>query len=349
MSEILVAFPGIGIDSFAIDRAAISIGDFKIYWYGIILTTGIVLAFAYTAFRGKYEGVLFDDVLTIGLWAVILGIVGARTYYVLTSLDKFVPEPFDLWEFLKAAVNLRQGGIAMYGSIIGGVIGAAIATRIARVNLLKFLDMVAPGVMIGQVLGRWGNFFNGEAYGRLVEEGSPLYFIRMGLVSNNTWYDFRTRDMVYVHPTFLYESLWNLAGVLVINALYKKKKFNGQVFCMYLCWYGFGRMFIEGLRTDSLYVGPFRISQLVGAVCFVVCGGILIAGLIFSRKLEGKTELSRFEKMLVPSIIENPVFFEKKKATHKMPENASRTEETAEEAKKEENTVREENENGTDN
>ncbi len=141
--------------------------------------------------------------------------------------------------------------------------------------------MVAPGVMFAQAMGRWGNFFNGEAHGGIVAESSPLYFLRMGLDPNELM-----RGMAYVHPTFLYESLWNILGFVLINVfVYKRKKFNGQIFLTYAAWYGFGRMFIEGLRTDSLYLGGgdsgIRVSQLVAAICFV--GGTALIGYMLWR------------------------------------------------------------------
>jgi phosphatidylglycerol:prolipoprotein diacylglycerol transferase len=131
-------------------------------------------------------------------------------------------------------------------------------------------------------MGRWGNFFNGEAYGGIVSENSLLYFLRMGLKPNEL-----THGMAYVHPTFLYESLWNILGFVLINVfLYKRKKFNGQIVLTYAAWYGFGRMFIEGLRTDSLYVGPFRISQVVGAICFLAGTALIVYMLIRCKKQE---------------------------------------------------------------
>ncbi len=349
MENITVAFPGLGIGDFSVGREAFAIGDFAVYWYGVIITMGIIFAFLYTAFRGKYENVDFDHVLDVALWTVISGVVGARLYYVLTSLDSYIPKPFDLIEFLGNVVNLRKGGLAIYGGIIGGALAILAVTLIKKINPLKFMDMTAPGVMIGQLMGRWGNFFNGEAFGGIVEEGHPLYFMRMGLISSNTVSDFGTHEMVYVHPTFLYESLWNLCGFILINCLYKKKKFNGQILCMYLSWYGFGRMFIEGLRTDSLYVGDFRISQVVGFLCFVIFGGLLIAGLIYSKRIEKKSELSSFDRILLPFLVEDPVIFAKK---------ASKTEEISEavpeESSLENNTTeqstdnQEEEDNGTD-
>ena len=309
--ENYVSFPGLGINEFALDNVAFTIGNFDVYWYGVIITCGIIFAFLYAAFRGKYESVIFDDLVDVGLWTVVLGVLGARLYYVLTSLEKYIPKPFNLWELIKNMFDIRSGGLAIYGGIIGGILGIIIVTKVKKINTLKLLDMAAPGVMVGQLMGRWGNFFNGEAFGGIVESEHPLYFLRMGLISDNTIRDFGTREMVFVHPTFLYESLWNLTGFIIINALYKKKKFNGQIACMYLSWYGFGRFFIEGLRTDSLYVGPFRISQVVGILCFVVFGGLLVAGLVYSKKLAVKENRSGFDKLLIPCLIEKPVFIVK--------------------------------------
>ena len=332
-----VSFPGLGIENFQLDNEAFNIGgDFPVFWYGIIITLGIVFAFIYTWFRGKYEGIVLDDIIDIALWTVILGILGARLYYVLTTLEYYIPEPFKLGEFLGNVFDLREGGLAIYGGIIMGAVGIIISTRIKKMNTIKLLDMAAPGVMIAQSLGRWGNFFNGEAFGGIVPEGHPLYFMRMGLISSNTMSDFDTDSMVYVHPTFLYESLWNLAGFILINIFYKKKKFNGQIACMYLAWYGFGRFFIEGLRTDSLYIPgtEIRISQLVGILCFVIFGGLLIAGLIYSKKFKNPdAKLSKFDNMIKPTVEMNPVFFSKKEKVAEGVENVE-----AKEGEKEDGT-----------
>ena len=320
-----ISFPGMGIDQFEVNNMAFDLADvaavfgiemksLPIYWYGIIITCGVITAFLYAVFRGNFEKVNFDNCVDMALWTIICGVVGARLYYVLTSMDQFLPNPFNLWEFLGNVVNLRGGGLAIYGGIIGGATALALSAYIKKINPIKVLDMAGPGVMIAQAIGRWGNFFNGEAFGGIVAEGHPLYFMRMGLVSVNSISDFGTTGMVFVHPTFLYESLWNICGFILINLFYKKKKFNGQIACMYLAWYGFGRMFIEGLRTDSLYIPgtEIRISQLVGLICFVVFGGLLIAGLIYSKKLAEKSEYNAFEKLLIPDLVMNPVFFEKK-------------------------------------
>ncbi len=311
LSKSLVSFPGLGIGNFELDNVAIPFGeDGGIYWYGVIITLGIIVAFMYVVFRGKYESISSDSIIDIGLWTVIMGVIGARLYYVLTSLDSYIPKPFNLGEFLLNVINIREGGLGIYGGIIAGALTIVVVTRIKKINTFKLLDMAAPAVVVAQAMGRWGNFFNGEAFGGIVGESHPLYFLRMGLVSYNTISEFGTTKMVYVHPTFLYESVWNLIGFVIVNIFYKKKKFNGQIACMYLAWYGFGRFFIEGLRTDSLYIPgtEIRISQFVGAACFIIFGALLIAGLIYSRRFNAENaKLTKFDMLLKPSLVK-PVF-----------------------------------------
>lgn len=271
-----VAFPGLGIEPFAIDPVAFTLpifGGISVRWYGLIITVGIILAFLYAAYRSKGEGVSFDDLLDIAIFTIIFAVIGARAYYVLTSLDHY--------DSFYSVIAIWEGGIAIYGAILAGAATIWLVCRHKKISTLKMFDAAAPAVMIGQILGRWGNFFNGEAHGSVIAEGSPLYFIRMGLYPHDIS---GVYGMAFVHPTFLYESLWNLLGFLLIHLLYKKKKFDGQIVLMYATWYGFGRMWIEGLRTDSLMVGPFRISQLVGLVCFVAGSILLTVFLVRSRK-----------------------------------------------------------------
>ena len=258
---VTVSFPGLGLGEFSFNKVAFSLGSIEVRWYGIIMVTGIILAFLYAYYRSKIEGVSFDDLLDYALITVVSGVVGARLYYVITSGEKYsFGEIFAIW----------NGGIAIYGAIIGGAAALLGVSLYKKIKWQKVFDMVCPGVMIGQIVGRWGNFFNGEAYGESPTADSFLYFMRMEL-RHEGW------STSYVcQPTFLYESLWNLVGFIIINALYKKKKFDGQVFLMYITWYGFGRMLIEGLRTDSLMVGTFRISQVVAFLCFIVGGALLV-------------------------------------------------------------------------
>ncbi len=270
-----VSFPGLGIGEFSFDRVAFELFGKSIYWYGVIIMLGIIAAFAHALIRGKQEGIQSDDILDVGIFTVLFGVIGARLYYVVTTLDTHQYDSFI------DVIAVWQGGLAIYGGIIAGCTAVVVTCLVKKINPLKVTDAVAPGVGLAQAIGRWGNFMNGEAYGYEVAEGSPLYTFRMGLVSE---YTNTGKEMHFYHPTFLYESLWNILGFIIITLLYRKKKFNGQVTLMYFTWYGFGRMFIEGLRTDSLYVGPFRISQVVGAVCFIAGAALLTAGFVLSRK-----------------------------------------------------------------
>ena len=270
-----VSFPGLGIGEFSVDRVAFEIFGKPVYWYGVIIMLGIVAAFVHAVIRSKREGFTPDDVLDMGIFTVLFGVLGARLYYVLTTLDtheyKTIIDVLAVW----------QGGLAIYGGIIAGCTALVLTAVYKKINPLKVMDAVGPGVMLAQAIGRWGNFMNGEAFGYEVAEGSALYPFRMGLLSD---YTHTGNVMHFYHPTFLYESVWNIVGFIIICFLYRKKKFNGQIALMYFAWYGFGRMFIEGLRTDSLYVGPFRISQVVGAVCFVAGVALMIAGTILVKK-----------------------------------------------------------------
>lgn len=258
-----ISFPGIGIGEIKIDKIAFSMFGRDIAWYGIIITVGIILASLYVVNRGKYEGVSQDDILDFAIFVIPIAVIGARAYYVLTSLDQY--------DTFGEMIAIWNGGLAIYGAIIGGALTALVVCLIKKIKILKMFDMLSPAVMIGQMIGRWGNFVNAEAHGGVTD-----IFIRMGIRG-----EFMSTP-IYVHPTFLYESLWNLLGFLLINAYYKKKKYHGEIFFMYISWYGLGRFFIEGLRTDSLYVGPFRISQVIGLASFVV-GAVFLVYFYFNK------------------------------------------------------------------
>ncbi|HHW25210.1 MAG TPA: prolipoprotein diacylglyceryl transferase [Bacillota bacterium] len=269
--ESYISFPGLGIGEFKINSVAIKIGSLEIVWYGILITLGIVAAVCYVLYRARQEKVSSDDVLDLAIYVVLAGLVGARLYYVLTNLPSYIGDTVS--ETLMNIAAIWKGGLAIYGGIIGGSIAAALFIKIKKLKIWRIFDMLGPATMLGQIIGRWGNFTNAEAYG----EPTTLPW-RMGI--RNKYHP----QTIYVHPTFLYESLWNLIGFIIINLLYKKKKFDGQILLMYLAWYGFGRMFIEGLRTDSLYVGDVRISQLVAFVSFVVATALLIVMSALARR-----------------------------------------------------------------
>lgn len=276
-----IAFPGLGIDTFTINPVALELFSLKVRWYGLIIVCGIILALLYALYRSKREGFTTDDIYDLFIYTVVSGIVGARLYYVLTSLDSYN----SVWE----ALQIWNGGIGIYGAIIGGALAIFIVCKVKKHNFMRAFDMIAPGVMLGQIVGRWGNFCNGEAFGDVTQfEFFGKTFATPGAVDlpwimevNSYASGYQT---VLAHPTFLYESLWNLIGFIIINLLYKKKFFDGQVFFMYIAWYGLGRMFIEGLRSDSLYVGPIKISQLIGLLCALVGSAVIIFMFIKKKK-----------------------------------------------------------------
>lgn len=246
-----LSFPGLGIGEFNINEVAFNVFGRNVAWYGIIITFGIIVAFSYALYRSSYEGISHDDILDYTIFTIIPGIIGARAYYVIMDGIENYPTFIDM-------IAIWNGGLAIYGGLIAGAVSVFIVSRVKKIKFTKVADLISPGVMIAQAIGRWGNFCNAEAYG--TETTLPW---RMGINHGI----FGTE---YVHPTFLYESLWNVLGFILINIFYKKKKFDGEIFLSYITWYGFGRMFIEGLRTDSLMLGQVRVSQLLAALCFTV-------------------------------------------------------------------------------
>ncbi|MBO5305330.1 MAG: prolipoprotein diacylglyceryl transferase [Clostridia bacterium] len=278
MNKVVLSFPGLGIDEFVLNPVAF----FSVHWYGIIIVLGMVAAFFYATYRAKQIGVKSDDMLDLAIFLIPCSVIGARLYYVLTTLDEYD-------SFLEV-IAIWNGGLAIYGGVIAGILTVWGVTKYKKLKTLDVLDCIAPGLILAQAMGRWGNFFNGEAFGTVVPESSPLYFLRMGVISSMSMEKFGDAAMHFVHPTFLYESVWNVVGFLLMHVFYKKKSFSGEVVLWYATWYGFGRMLIEGLRMDSLMVGPFRISQLVGFICFVGGAAGLIAKRIYDFNKKKKAE-----------------------------------------------------------
>lgn len=288
-----IAFPGLGIEQFELNRTAftIPIGDgITVYWYGIIIALGIVLAFSYFLWRAtKFEHIREDDCYNLALFTVPIAIVGARILYVITNPEKY--------DSLLDAISIWNGGIAIYGAIIFGALTVVVFSKVKKIMVFRLLDAVSPAVMIGQIMGRWGNFFNGEAYGW--SEGVEKLPWRMqleGAYRTEIIDGIKTKISVdFVHPTFLYESLWNVLGFVIINLIYKKKKFNGQAFLMYVTWYGLGRGFIELLRTDSLYIfETIKLNSVIGFVTFIAGAAGLIFLYIKSKK--ENTELESYRE-----------------------------------------------------
>ena len=257
-----IAFPGFGIGEFEVNSVAFTLFGMEIAWYALIITCGMIAAVAYAVIQSRKIGITFDDVIDYALFTIPFGIIGARLYYVLSELDQY-------HSFLDV-INIREGGLAIYGGIIAGTLTVFIVSHFKKINFFAFGDCVAPGVLLAQGIGRWGNFMNGEAFGYETD-----WFCRMQLQNVLTG-----GKVMEVHPTFLYESLWNLLGVLLVYlfAKFVGKKYDGQLILLTFGWYGLGRMFIEGLRTDSLYIGDtdIRVSQLLAGIIFFVFLALLI-------------------------------------------------------------------------
>lgn len=264
-----MGFPGLGIKDFHIDSTAISLGSIEIKWYGLIIVCGMIAAVAYTYLHARRHGLIFDDIIDIALWAIIPGVIGARLYYVLFD---WLERPQNYSDIMDV-IAIWEGGLAIYGGLIFGVLGAIVALKIKKIRIPTMLDCAFPGVLLAQAMGRWGNFFNMEAYG-----DETNWFCRMRLSSESGL------SFTEVHPTFLYESLWNLLGFIILTVIFKKRKFDGQIFLMAVSWYGLGRFFIEGLRQDSLWLGDFRISQVLAGALFIAGVTLLIIMFIKNKK-----------------------------------------------------------------
>ena len=295
-----VSFPGLGIEPFHMDRIAFSLFGIDVNWYGLIITCGMILAVLYALWHAKHEGVKSDHIIDLALALIFCGVIGARLYYVIMEFDQYLVSGGtflqNLGGTLYNCIAIWNGGLAIYGGIIAGFLAALVAARVKRIPFPVIADIAGPAVMVGQIIGRWGNFVNVEAYG--AETTLPW---RMGvLYSFNDGVSFVSEK--FVHPTFIYESLWNLLGLILITYFYKKKKFHGQMFLTYMTWYGFGRMLIEGLRADSLYVGSIRISQLVGFVTFVVGAVLIIVNL---RRVKRSVPADKLEEEEKTSEVEN--------------------------------------------
>ena len=251
------------------------IGSLEIRWYGLLIACGMLLAVLYAMGRAKKFGVDPDKIIDVAFGAVIIGIIGARAYYVIFNYKEYVGRP--LW----AIFNISEGGLGIYGGIIFGLLSGYFFCKWRKVRVLPMFDLASLGFLIGQGIGRWGNFTNQEAFGSNTT-------LPWGMYSANTEYYLShmqaslaeqgiTVDPTQpVHPCFLYEFLWCLAGFLLLHFFSKRRKYDGQIFLMYLCWYGVGRFWIEGLRTDSLMIGPLRTSQVVAAVLVLVSAVLLI-------------------------------------------------------------------------
>ena len=251
-----ISFPSFGIE--VNPARTLSLGPLTVYFYGLVIALGLVLAVSYACKRSKEFGLTEDHILDGVLWVTPFAIACARAYYVAFSWEDYADN-------LISVLYIWEGGIAIYGGVLGAIAGMAIFSRFKKIKFLAVLDVILMVFLIGQSIGRWGNFFNREAFGAATDS-----FFRMGLFNT------KTGAWEYYHPTFLYESVWNAVGFVILASLCSKRKYDGQVALGYAAWYGLGRSIIEGLRVDSLWWGPFRVSQVLAAVTCLAAVSILI-------------------------------------------------------------------------
>ena len=235
----------------------LALGPLTVHYYGLIIAIGLVLAVIYACRRGDQFGLKEDDILDGVIWVTPFAIVCARIYYCAFSWEEYAADPISV-------LYIWNGGIAIYGGVLGAIVGMAVISRIKKVKFTAVLDLILMSFLIGQSIGRWGNFMNREAFGAATDS-----FFRMGLFNT------KTNAVEYYHPTFLYESVWNLAGFVLLHFLSKKRKYDGQIALSYAAWYGLGRCIIEGLRVDSLWWGPFRVSQVLAGISCIAAVAVL--------------------------------------------------------------------------
>ena len=285
----IVSFPGLGLE-FDVNRVAFEIGSIPVYWYGILIALGFMLAILYTSKRAKQFGVDADRMLDVIMGGAIGGIIGARAYFVLLRWDYY-------GQNLDQIINTRSGGMAIYGGIIGGLLVGLLMCKIRKVKALPMVDLVAGGFFIGQAIGRWGNFVNIEAFGG--NTSLPWGMASETITSYLTQHEEELEALgmnidpnMPVHPTFLYESIWCLLGFLFIAWYTKRRKFDGELILIYMMWYGAGRAVIEGLRTDSLMIPntSLRASQIL-AIAMVVVAAVIWAVKTAKVKKSGGRQL----------------------------------------------------------
>ena len=280
-----IVFPFLGIDV-NVNPTAFTVFGVDVQWYGILIVCGMLLAMLFAFRNMRRVGIDSDRAIDAVIGGLIAALIGARAYYVILNWDEYKDD-------LASVFNTREGGLAVLGGLIGAILVGGIICKIRKVKLLPMLDLCGVGFLIGQGIGRWGNFTNQEAFGK---NTNCLFAMSGGRVQSWIAYNYNavtqydkdiTVDALYpVHPCFLYESAWCLLGALLLAITLKKwRKFDGQIILMYMVWYGLGRFFIEGLRTDSLMIGSLRVSQGVAALMFVAGVILLIIGFARVKRL----------------------------------------------------------------
>ena len=251
-----ISFPWLGLE--VNPGRSFDLGPLTINFYGLVIACGLLLAAWYGMKRAKTFGFTEDDILDGVLWVTPFAILCARAYYCIFSWESYADNPISL-------LYIWEGGLAIYGGVLGAAIGVTVLCLVKKLKLPALLDLVALGFLIGQSIGRWGHFFNREAFGAATES-----FFRMGLLN------IYTEEFEYYHPTFLYESVWNAVGFVLLHFLSKRRKYDGQIALGYVAWYGLGRTFIEGLRVGRLYWGSFRVGQLLAAASCLIAVVVLV-------------------------------------------------------------------------
>lgn len=249
-----------------LNRVAFELGPITVYWYGILIGIGVVLGYLMATRESVKRELPKDTFGDLLIWLILFGILGARIYYVIFRWDDFADNPakvFAIWE----------GGIAIHGAIIAGIITIYVFSKKRGISFWKLLDIAAPSVLLGQAIGRWGNFMNQEVYGGPIAEHQveTFYKILPDFIMNQMYINDPIHGLAYYHPTFLYESIWNLLGVAVLIYLRRVNLRQGEIFFSYLIWYSIGRFVIEGMRLDNLMIGDvIRTAQLISIVLIVV-------------------------------------------------------------------------------
>lgn len=263
-----IVFPNLNIDV-TVKSTAFEIFGISIQWYGIIIVIGMILAMLFAFSQMKSYGLDSNRAVDAIIGGIIGGIVGARLYYVVFRWDIYSQD-------LKSILDIRSGGLAIYGGILGSIATAIVIAKIRKVKILPLLDLAGMGFLIGQGIGRWGNFTNHEAFGSNTDGLFGMTSGKIQSLISSSGVEGLSPD-IPVHPCFFYESVWCLTGFVVLFIVSKKfRKFDGQIFIMYAGWYGLGRFFIEGLRTDSLTIGNLKVSQILAILCFIASVILLI-------------------------------------------------------------------------
>lgn len=264
-----ICFPHLGIVIDKLNRAAFTLFGHEVYWYGIFIGMGVILGVLLAMYEAKRTGQNPDIYLDFIIYAIVIAVIGARLYYVLFSWEYYSQHPEKIFA-------IREGGLAIYGGIIAGALTAIVYCKKKKLNFWLMADTIVPSLSLGQAMGRWGNFFNREAFGGYTDGLFAMQYqlsqVRQSDLTTDILQNIVTvngMDYIQVHPTFLYESFWSICVLLLLLWLQRHKKFDGQVCAVYFFGYALGRVWIEGLRTDQLQIGSIAVSQALSGVLIV--------------------------------------------------------------------------------